>query len=90
MFKFSYPVFRSCFLQILVLIDQINKYSQQLEVLLNIFWGEGIERVILIILVFKRGLYLTHNDVDVGVNVDAQSPCPQVARLGFFRWTSKQ
>lgn len=41
MFKFSYPVFRSCFffLQIFVLIDQINKYSQQLEVLINIFRG---------------------------------------------------
>ena len=41
MFKFYYPVFRRfCFffffLQILVLIDQINKYSQQLEFLLNI------------------------------------------------------
>lgn len=41
MLKFSYPVFRSCFLQILVLIDQINKYSQQPEVLLNILGGEG-------------------------------------------------
>lgn len=39
MFKFYYPVFRRFvffFLQILVLIDQINKYSQQLEFLLNI------------------------------------------------------
>ena len=38
MFKFYYLVFRSFFffLQILVLIDQINKYSQQLEFLLNI------------------------------------------------------
>lgn len=45
MFKFSYPVFRSCFLQILVLIDQINKYSQQPEVLLNIFGGEGRRRL---------------------------------------------
>lgn len=39
MFKFYYPVFRRFFfffLQILVLIDQINKYSQQLDFLLNI------------------------------------------------------
>jgi hypothetical protein len=31
-------VFVFFFLQILVLIDQINKYSQQLEVVLNV-WG---------------------------------------------------
>lgn len=51
-----------------MLIDQINKYSQQLEFLLNILGGEGsrmeIEGIINhFILVFKRSLSLTQ---DVG------------------------
>lgn len=60
-----------------------------------------IECVILSILVFKRGLYLARDDVDVGVvcmwvlrgcrpyvdmgiNMDAQSPCPWVTRAGIL------
>ena len=41
MFKFSYLVFRSCFLQILMLIDQINKYSSSLG-FLNAWNGRSV------------------------------------------------